>query len=105
MNPLGYVPEAKVLEWIVSGLVRGANPKRILLFGSRARRDHRPVSDYDVAVELDGESYLSEFQRFRVGANEESPTLRTIDLIALHEPISSELRSQILKEGVEIYAR
>lgn len=42
MISMGYVPEAKVLDWIVSGLVRGANPKRILLFGSRARRVRPP---------------------------------------------------------------
>jgi predicted nucleotidyltransferase len=32
----------------------GARLKRVLLYGSRARGDHRPDSDYDVLVVLEG---------------------------------------------------
>ena len=32
----------------------GARIERVVLFGSRARGDHRPESDYDVAVFLKG---------------------------------------------------
>lgn len=31
--------------------------KRVFIFGSRARGDHRPDSDLDVAIELDPESF------------------------------------------------
>ena len=32
----------------------GARLKRVLLYGSRARGDHQPDSDYDVLVVLEG---------------------------------------------------
>ena len=35
---------------IVRRIVEAADPERIILFGSRARRDHRPDSDLDILV-------------------------------------------------------
>jgi predicted nucleotidyltransferase len=42
-----------VLQDIVRRLVERLGPRRIILFGSRARGDARADSDYDVAVELE----------------------------------------------------
>jgi predicted nucleotidyltransferase len=39
------------------GDLYGDRLKRIVLFGSRARGDHRPDSDYDIAVFLEGYDY------------------------------------------------
>jgi predicted nucleotidyltransferase len=41
-----------VLDEIVSRLVRDFHPERIYLFGSRARGDSGPDSDYDVLLVL-----------------------------------------------------
>jgi predicted nucleotidyltransferase len=41
------------LPQIVGRIVRAVDPVRILLFGSRARGDSRPDSDYDLLVILD----------------------------------------------------
>jgi excisionase family DNA binding protein len=41
------------LTHIVGRIVRAIDPVRIVLFGSRARGDHRPDSDYDLLVILD----------------------------------------------------
>jgi len=38
---------------IVGRIVRAIDPRRIILFGSRARGDARPESDYDLLVILD----------------------------------------------------
>lgn len=35
---------------IVRRIVAAADPERIILFGSRARGDHRPDSDFDILV-------------------------------------------------------
>src|SRR5581483_7261470 len=40
------------LDALVQALVRGVQPNRVILFGSRARGDARPDSDYDIVVEL-----------------------------------------------------
>jgi predicted nucleotidyltransferase len=42
-----------VLAEIVRRLVAGFKPERIYLFGSRARRDAGPDSDYDLLMVLD----------------------------------------------------
>lgn len=41
------------LKLIVDLVLRYYTPKKIILFGSRARGDHRPDSDYDIFVEID----------------------------------------------------
>jgi HEPN domain-containing protein/predicted nucleotidyltransferase len=42
-----------VLDALTRAVVERFSPERILLFGSRARGDHHPDSDYDVMVVLD----------------------------------------------------
>ena len=44
-----------MLNEIVRRVVEVADPDRIILFGSRARGDARPDSDYDVLVVADSE--------------------------------------------------
>ena len=43
-----------VLRRIVEVIVREIDPDRIILFGSRARGDHREDSDYDILVLKEG---------------------------------------------------
>jgi HEPN domain-containing protein/predicted nucleotidyltransferase len=43
------------LAAMVQAIADGVRPSRIILFGSRARGDARPDSDYDLVVELDFE--------------------------------------------------
>ena len=53
----GSKPDAVALEF--AHLVRerlGARARRIILFGSRARGDARPESDYDVVIVVDRRS-------------------------------------------------
>jgi predicted nucleotidyltransferase len=46
-------PDDPVLDALTRAVVERFSPERILLFGSRARGDHHPDSDYDVMVVLD----------------------------------------------------
>lgn len=73
---------------------------RILLFGSRARGDHRERSDYDFAFEFPVER-ASEWNRFVLDASENAPTLCGLDLVNLAE-VKSELKQKILQEGREL---
>ncbi len=42
-----------VLQRLVDAIVAGTQPRRVILFGSRARGDAKDDSDYDFVVELD----------------------------------------------------
>ncbi len=53
-----YEPkERQILDQVVAALHGhyGERLSRVVLFGSRARRDHEPDSDYDVLVVLKGD--------------------------------------------------
>ena len=49
-DPLAGRPDAAALRAIVAAVVGAAHPLTIVLFGSRARGDHRPTSDADLLV-------------------------------------------------------
>src|SRR5512143_2066162 len=44
-----------LLERMVGAIVEHVHPTRVILFGSRARGDAHPDSDYDLLVELETE--------------------------------------------------
>ena len=55
---MGYKPhlpelDSALVKELVRRLVRSAQPEKIILFGSRARGDHRPDSDIDLLVVQD----------------------------------------------------
>ncbi len=45
--------DTELIEQITRTIVGRFRPKRIVLFGSRARGDHRPDSDIDLFVEME----------------------------------------------------
>ncbi len=45
-----YASEDEALQGLVARLVSALDPQAIWLFGSRARGDHRPESDFDLLV-------------------------------------------------------
>ena len=45
--------DTELIEQIVRTIVERFEPKRIVLFGSRARGDHRPDSDLDLFIEME----------------------------------------------------
>ncbi len=75
--------------------------EKIVLFGSRARGDHSPVSDYDIAVfgerlsPIDQAAFWAEL--------EEIETLKKIDLVFVNENAADELLDHIKRDGVSIY--
>jgi len=45
----------ELVKRVVDGIVREVHPTRVILFGSRAREDHRPDSDVDLLIVYDGD--------------------------------------------------
>ncbi len=89
-----------VIQFIVELARARIHPARILLFGSRARGDHRERSDYDIGFEF-SEAYESSWARFVLDAQELAPTLCGLDLVNLREA-RGKLKARILSEGKDL---
>ena len=90
---------SELLQQIVGVLLRHADPKKIILYGSRARGDYSAKSDIDIAIEPgDGKSF------FRNVVDDEIRTLLKIEIISLDEA-PEHLRRQMDEEGIVLYEK
>lgn len=88
---------------VVEQGVRAVDPKRVVLYGSRARGDARDNSDFDLAFVFP-EEQRGRWIRFLADLDDAGLTLRPVDLVNWNEA-SEPLREQICKEGIILYER
>jgi len=91
-------------DYVIQQLIELATKyrvKKVILFGSRARGDHSPVSDYDFAIYEDGLSDIT--KACLCGDVEDIETLKKIDIVFVNGITPRELLKNILQEGVVIY--
>lgn len=90
----------KYIQLIVKEL-KTYNPKKIILFGSRAKGCYKKQSDIDIAVDLN----LSFREKRKLKEKiDEISGLYSIDLIFLDE-IKEDFKDIILREGVILYEK
>ncbi len=89
-----------VEQMIVDTIIQHIKPKRIILFGSRARDEAQARSDYDIAID-DDELTLAKLARIRADM-EIVPTLLAIDVVWMNRAAET-LRQRILDEGKTLY--
>ena len=94
----GYLPSNLTPQ--LSDLAQKYGADRLVLFGSRARGDHKERSDIDLAVF--GLDYAMA-SRLRLDL-EDLPTLLSFDLVCVDENTSPALLANIDREGVTLYA-
>jgi predicted nucleotidyltransferase len=70
--------EQEVIERLTSFIVDKVSPEKIILFGSRARGDHKVDSDYDILILTKGE--ISNFEVTRKIRRELFHTDLTLDI-------------------------
>jgi predicted nucleotidyltransferase len=88
----------QVLKQVIGISVR-YKAKKVILFGSRARGDNSPVSDYDIAVFAED---LSPLDKARFSAEvEDIETLKKIDLLFFDTQHS--WADNIVRDGVILY--
>ena len=73
--------------------------EKIILFGSRARGDHKEKSDIDIAAGG------NKSEKLAPEIEEKSPTLLKFDIVDMNKPVSEELKDSIEKEGIIIYEK
>lgn len=87
-----------VLEEIVE-FARKYDLSRVVLFGSRARGDHKEKSDIDLAVS--GGNVTA----FAIDVDEKTSTLLKFDIVNLDASVQEELRESIEEEGIVVYEK
>jgi len=96
--------EEQILTWIRQGLDRYREELSgctVVLFGSRARRNHRERSDFDIGVIGDKPLLAKDF--YRIGDFLESlPTLYRIDWVDLNRA-SEKLKENALENAAVLY--
>jgi uncharacterized protein len=59
-----YANEQAALDAVVARLVAELDPQAVWLFGSRARGDHRPDSDFDLLIiAKDGQTWGNDYRK------------------------------------------
>ncbi len=96
MNKYGLRDE--IIE-SVTDFAKKRGIEKIILFGSRARGDHSPRSDIDIAVKG------GDITNFAFDVEDETPTLLKFDVVDLDRPVQDDLLDSISKEGVVIYEK
>ena len=81
----------KFLEKILNRIIKTLKPRRIILFGSRARGDFHTTSDIDIAVKTDIPLSTLEL-------------LAPLDIVNLKK-IDTLFKEKIIKEGIVLYEK
>ncbi len=96
-----HIPTA--IQGLLRDIVQRLNPRRILLFGSRAVGDSEPRSDFDVAVDAPGAD-PDQWTRLVLDNGESLDSLLRIDLVR-YDTAPAELRRNIDRDGILLYER
>jgi len=99
------VPSHVVLDYVAGEAEKSGFIERVILFGSRARGDARPFSDYDLAVVLAPDTPTLKWLAFGERLDDEAPTLCQLSLVRLKKSLRPELLDRIESEGALIYER
>jgi predicted nucleotidyltransferase len=83
---------------LISNELKKYNPKKILLFGSRARGDNLKNSDIDIAVDLHLDFREKRKLKDKI---DEIAGIYSVDLVFFDE-MSEEFKKKVLKEGIEL---
>lgn len=83
----------------IQELAEKCNLDKVILFGSRARRDNREKSDIDLAISGGNSA------EFATAVDDEINTLLFFDVVDMGLPISDELTESINREGICIYEK
>jgi len=98
----------ETLKNIVDRIVQHINPTKIYLFGSRARGDYRPDSDYDLVIAWDGEDSSREIElqiraKLRDIRCAKDIIVLTSDHIKNFKDVPLSLANEIAENGVILY--
>lgn len=90
------------IQRILDRAIAEFQPSKIVIFGSRARQDNRPTSDFDLA--FFGVQDSKAWAHFAADMIAEPPTLWGLDVMQ-YEKVPMEMQASIDRDGVTLYVR
>ncbi|MGZ3747845.1 MAG: nucleotidyltransferase family protein [Pseudobdellovibrionaceae bacterium] len=88
------------IRTLIELIITTVQPSQIVLFGSRARGDHRDNSDFDIAVK--GPVDQKKWTQLLIEIDEQALSLYPVDLV-LYEELGDDYKRNIQAEGKLIY--
>ncbi|HEY8271663.1 MAG TPA: nucleotidyltransferase domain-containing protein [Pseudobdellovibrionaceae bacterium] len=85
---------------LIQYAIEKVHPEQVVLFGSRARGDHREKSDFDIAMK--GSIAPEAWTQLQVELDEKALSLYSVDLV-LYQDLGEDYRKNIQVEGKVIY--
>lgn len=103
-NPEEYLNEDLLLfiRQLIKKYFPGVTPLRLIIFGSRARKDNKKRADFDLAIDIATKYDHNQLTNFTLAIEEDAPTLHKIDIVDYHN-CPATLRDSIDREGKIIY--
>ena len=115
MGPVQVITaEQASLDKIVQALVAALGPERIILFGSWARGDQQPDSDFDIFVEVSAGANVREASRRSYEAlhSIHSEIRRGVDIVVKdrafverYGELVGTIVRPVMREGIVLYAK
>jgi uncharacterized protein len=109
-NGLKPMPNQKIIDKIIECILKVVIPDTIILFGSQARGDARPDSDYDILVIKSGiENERKVAQAiYRIFVDIDTPIgvdiiVKTPENVEKNKQMVVSVVKEALKEGIRIY--
>ena len=102
---LGRLPEKDelpVFRFLIESATKTHWIRSMILFGSRARGDHKLRSDFDIVLCVSQHTSSEDWNSFCFFVDENFPTLHSVDLIR-YDALPPGLLESVKKEGKEIY--
>ena len=99
---IGTIEIPPSIQRILDRAVADFQPSKIVIFGSRARHDNRPTSDFDLA--FFGVQDAKAWAHFAADMIAEPPTLWGLDVMQ-YEKVPPEMQASIDRDGVTLYVR
>jgi predicted nucleotidyltransferase len=89
--------DRRLIDQILDVILKYTTPKKVIIFGSRARGDFKKTSDIDIAIDSE-----EDIDFVREILDEEVETLLKFDVVNLRK-VNEDFKRRILEEGIVIY--